>query len=160
MFGCEGDAYIKGNFYVDGTKSRVSTTNNYGERLLYCYEMPSPIFGDIGEGVTDENGKCYIFIDDIFSETIDIGCSYQVFVQPYDKGECYISERTPLYFIVEGTPNMHFGWEIKATQNNYDTTRLEELIHENSDEHDYATESYEYLLDVIKVNGGNENEEY
>ena len=120
------DTYIYGDLTVASAKSRLSITKNYGERLLYCYETPTPMFGDIGEGVIDETGKCYVFLDDIFAETIDTDCSYQVFLQSYGKGECYVTGRTSSYFIVEGTKNLSFGWEIKAIQKDYDTMRLEE----------------------------------
>ena len=55
-----GSSYI--NDYVDispreikttGTKNRVVPTENYSNRLQYCYETASPMFGDIGEGITD-----------------------------------------------------------------------------------------------------------
>ena len=119
-------AYIHGNLTVKGDKNRLVTTENYGQRLLYCYEVPSPMFGDIGEGQLDELGKCYVFLDDVFAETIDTDCIYQVFLQPYGKGECYVTERTPSYFVVEGTKSLSFGWEIKAIQKDFDTMRLEE----------------------------------
>ena len=41
---------------VGGTKSRVSKTENYNDRLLYCYETPSPMFGDIGSATVDDTG--------------------------------------------------------------------------------------------------------
>ena len=119
-------AKITGTLTVTGTKSRLATTENYNERLLYCYETPSPMFGDLGEGQIDETGKCYVFLDDIFAETIDTNCTYQVFLQSYGKGECYVTERTSSYFVVEGTINLNFGWELKAIQKDYDTLRLEE----------------------------------
>lgn len=118
---------LAGNLTVRGTKNRVSETKNYGERLLYCYEMPSPMFGDIGEGKTDETGTCMIFLDDIFSETIDCDCQYQVFLQPYGQGNCYVSERTPYHFAVKGDRFLEFGWELKAVQKGYDTIRLETM---------------------------------
>ena len=111
---------------VSGTKSRLAETENYNERLLYCYETPTPLFGDVGEGVIDDTGKCYVFLDDIFAETIEVNCTYQVFLQPYGDGKCYVTERTSTYFIVTGTENLRFGWEIKAVQKDYDTIRLEE----------------------------------
>lgn len=117
--------YTTGNISCGGTKSRIADTENYNERLLYCYEMASPIFGDIGEGIIDENGKCLIFLEDIFSETIDINADYQVFLQKYENGDCWIAERTPTYFVVEGTPNISFAWEIKAVQKDYDGYRIE-----------------------------------
>ena len=39
---------------ISGSKSRIATTENYNQRLLYCYETPTPTFGDIGEGTIDE----------------------------------------------------------------------------------------------------------
>lgn len=145
------DIICNGNFSVSGgTKSRLATTENYNDRLLYCYEMPSPMFGDIGEGQIDETGKCYIFLDDIFAETIDTDCTYQVFLQPYGKGECYVTERTSSYFVVEGTENLSFGWEMKSIQRDFDTIRLEEP-QEKETTQDYANETYDYLINSMEV---------
>ena len=120
---------VVGNFNVTGTKSRVAETEDYGERLLYCYETPSPMFGDIGEGVIGEDGRCFIPIDPTFAETIS-DAQYQVFLQKYGSGECYVSERKPSYFIVEGTPDLSFGWELKAKQKDYEQRRLDTPITE------------------------------
>ena len=111
------------------------------------------MFGDIGEGQLDETGKCYVFIDDMFGETVDLGCKYQVFLQAYGKGECYVSERTPSYFVVEGTENLSFGWELKAIQKEYDTMRLEQ--YENEKFTESSGEILEYLNRV--VDSSNEN---
>lgn len=124
-------ANITGNLSVTGTKSRSVGTENYGERLLYCYETPSPMFGDLGEGQLDATGKCYIFIDDVFAETVDSACAYQVFLQPYGDGKCYVEERTSTYFVVCGTAGLKFGWELKCIQKNYDTIRLEQYENSN-----------------------------
>lgn len=134
---------------VTGTKSRIAETDNYNERLLYCYETPTPMFGDIGEGQIDETGKCYIFMDDIFAETIDIDCVYQVFLQPYGKGDCYVTERTSSYFIVEGTKNLSFGWEIKAIQKNFDTMRLEARVEATTEDANVLSETYGYLTTLL-----------
>lgn len=107
-----------------GTKSRLVSTDQYSSRLLYCYETPSPMFGDVGEGQISSDGKCYIYLDPIFAQTISTD-QYQVFLQKYGAGECYITERRGAYFVVEGTPNLKFGWEIKAKQSDYDQLRLE-----------------------------------
>ena len=143
------DTKIVGSFTVTGTKSRLSSTENYSDRLLYCYETPSPIFGDIGEGIIDETGKCYIFLDDIFAETIDTDCTYQVFLQPYDRGECYVTERTSSYFIVEGKENLSFGWELKAIQRDFDTIRLEEYQKQEKQGADVTVEIYNYLTTLL-----------
>lgn len=146
------DSYYGRNMSISGTKSRNVGTNTYGRRNLYCYEIPSPMFGDLGEGQIDETGQCYIFIDDIFSETIDTDCAYQVFLQSYGKGECYVTERTSSYFVVEGTEGLSFAWEIKAVQKDYDTMRLEEY-EEPEVEEDTAAETEAYLNSLVDADG-------
>ena len=118
-----GQALLSGTFTVTGFKSRLVDTDDYGKRYLYCYETPSPMFGDVGEGVIGDDGKCYITIDSIFAETVT--ARYQVFVQPYGSGDAYVSERKGSYFIVEGTPGLSFGWELKAKQYDLTQYRLE-----------------------------------
>lgn len=133
------DAEIEttGNLTVSGTKSRVVATEDYGKRLLYCQESPSPIFSDIGEGKTDEDGICEVWIDEIFGETIDESVDYQVFLQRYGEGDLFVEERTPYLFRVRGKENTSFGWEIKAIQRDYDTIRLEEPIEKGEDVEKY-----------------------
>lgn len=115
---------VEGDLYVRGSKNRVIKTEQYSDRLMYCYETSSPLFGDVGEGLIGEDGKCYIWLDPIFAQTISTD-QYQVFLQRYGNGECYIAERNTNYFIVEGLPGLSFGWEIKAKQKDFDQRRLE-----------------------------------
>lgn len=133
-----------------GTKKRVVETADYGTRSLYCYETPSPMFGDIGEGKIAEDGKCYVWLDSTFSETIKTE-SYQVFLQKYGQGECYVTERTSRYFVVEGDAGMCFGWEIKARQAGFENERLETYIEPEKpkDEYDYPMEAIKHL-EIIK----------
>ena len=119
-----GNLTITKNFTVSGTKRRSVHTYDYGERLLYCYETPSPLFGDVGEGKIGDDGKCYVQIDSVFAQTVSL-TQYQVFLQKYGDGECWIKERKGSYFVVEGTPGLIFGWEIKAKQVDFDQYRLE-----------------------------------
>lgn len=105
-------------------KNRVVKTKDYATRLLYCYETPTPCFGDIGEGVISEDGLCYVSIEAIFSETI-VTDSYYVFLQKHNSGDCFVKERKPYYFIVSGTPGLRFSWELKAKQIGYDQLNLE-----------------------------------
>ena len=157
------NANIVGNLSVSGTKSRIANTENYGERLLYCYETPSPTFGDIGEGVIDETGKCYVFLDDVFEETVDTCCTYQVFLQPYGNGTCYVKERTSAYFVVAGTKNIRFGWEIKCVQKDYDTVRLEERTENEPDKVQEALSDTSIYLNSLLYSVEREefgNEEY
>lgn len=119
--------------WCTGSKHRVVQTQDYGERLLCCYETPSPMFGDVGSAQTDETGKCIIFVDEKFAQTIDTEYLYDVFLTKYGLGDCYVSERTPAYFTVEGTKNLKFAWEIKTIQRDYENLRLEEYTHEKDD---------------------------
>lgn len=134
-----------GTFSVTGYKSRLVETENYGERLLYCYETPSPMFGDIGSGVIGDDGFCYVEIDDMFSETVRTDYTYQVFLQKCGSGECWVDEKTPTHFVVRGTSGLAFDWEMKARQYDYTSTRLEnnaldaELSEEQSYGNDYET---------------------
>lgn len=135
-----------GDFTVYGTKSRLTKTKSYNNRLLYCYEMPSPIFGDVGHGVIGEDGLCYVDIDQIFFETVDMNQSYQVFLQSYSEHNVYVKERQQGYFVVKGEPNTEFDWELKAKQLDFPIERLEEKLSEDDyKETDYIALASEYL---------------
>lgn len=146
-----GSSYI--NDYVDispreikttGTKNRVVPTENYSHRLQYCYETASPMFGDIGEGITDENGECIVEIGDIFTETVTTRIEYQVFLQKEGKGDLWIEKKEENYFIVHGTPNLKFAWELKAKQKDYEYVNLEEDV----DREEKLPESPENILNA------------
>lgn len=121
-----GEFYVAGNFRVAGTKQAVRETKNYGEKGVYCYETPTPYFGDIGSGEISEDGKCYIDIEDILKEMINTEMQYYVFLQKCGEGDLYVSECSPDYFIVTGTPGLKFFWELKAKQKGYEYNRYED----------------------------------
>lgn len=137
-----------GDMYASGSKSRVVDTDNFGEVLQYCYETPTPMFGDIGTGQTDESGKCYIYFDPVFQETVSADYTYCVFLQKEGKGDIWISEKTADYFLVEGTPNLAFSWEAKVKQRDYEYRRLDPLDR-SQDEQDT---DYEVLAAVYLAN--------
>lgn len=118
------DASIRGKLKVSGTKSRSVSTVDYDEQLFYCYEMPTPFFGDIGESVISDDGTCMIDIDDIFQESANVGIKYYVFLQREGEGDCWIAEKEQNYFIVKGTPGLKFSFEIKARQIKYEHMRF------------------------------------
>ena len=118
------DASIRGKLKVSGTKSRSVSTVDYDEQLFYCYEMPTPFFGDIGESVISDDGTCMIDIDDIFQESANVGIKYYVFLQREGEGDCWVAEKEQNYFIVKGTPGLKFSFEIKARQAEYEHMRF------------------------------------
>ena len=118
---------IMGNFQVIyGTKSRVAETKSFSDRLLYCYETPTPLFGDLGCGRTNDKGIAIIDIDPIFAETVSADAEYQVFLQKEGSGDIWIEEKEQEYFVVKGTPNLKFSWEIKCMQKGFEHLRLNE----------------------------------
>lgn len=143
--------YVNANgMKVSGTKSRIATTKNYSNRLLYCYEMSSPMFGDIGEAETDETGECYIYLDDIFSETVSAQIEYQVFLQEEGQGKVWVDSKEPAFFVVKGTPNLKFAWEVKVKQKGYEYERLETFEREEQpQEIDYETEYMKEINQII-----------
>lgn len=118
--------YCARRFTNAGTSNTSINTVNYSNRLLSAYEMSSPTLGDIGEGETDESGECYIYLDDVFSETVSADIEYQVFLQKEGSGDILVAEKNPQYFVVKGTENLKFSWEIKAKRKGYELTRLEQ----------------------------------
>lgn len=126
-------ASIKGNYLesnmliVTGTKSKLVDSENYGGRILHCYETATPYFGDIGNGYLNENGECRIYIEDVFSEVISIGCEYQVFLQKEGQGDIWVDEKESTYFKVSGTPGLRFAWEMKAIQKGFEARRLDRI---------------------------------
>lgn len=118
------DASIRGKLKVSGTKSRSVSTADYDEQLFYCYEMPTPFFGDIGESIISDDGTCMIDIDDIFQESANVGIKYYVFLQKEGEGDCWVAEKKQNCFTVKGTPGLKFSFEIKARQTEYEHMRF------------------------------------
>ena len=154
---CTGNLSVTGDLSVTGLKPRLVTTEDYAKRYLYCYETPSPLFGDVGEGTIADDGKCYVYLDAVFAETINTN-QYQVFLQAYDSGSCWVSERHPGYFVVEGTPGLSFGWELKAKQLDFDQKRLDMDIEpvEKEEETNYGLQASLHISDLRKEREGTE----
>ena len=137
-----------------GTKSKLFETDKE-ERAMYCYEMPTPIFGDIGCGATDETGTCVVTIDKMFSDGSNTDIEYQVFLQKENQGDLWVAEKTPTFFVVKGTPELSFSWEIKAKQRNFEGLRMEIENTETpymdwlNDEPDYLEEGSELFMDFL-----------
>lgn len=145
------DAFFSQRLICSGTKSRKISTKHFGEVLQYCYETPSPLFGDIGSGKTDETGISYVYFDPVFSETISSDMEYYVFLQKEGQGDLWVEEKTEEYFSVKGTPKLQFSWEVKVRQKEYEYNRLDVLDKSRDDaEIDYASDADAYLNDYEK----------
>jgi len=140
---------LDGDFFCKGTKSREVDAGEFGERLLYCYETATPTFGDIGSGTIGEDGTCYVWIEPIFAETIS-NAEYLVTLQEYGDGRCWVKERNSGYFVVEGTPHLEFGWEIKAKQKGYDQIRIGAPKQTEEAKMDYGALASDYVSTLQK----------
>lgn len=150
---------------TSGYKNRYVETENYGERLLFSYETSSPMFGDVGSAVIDEDGMCYIDIEQMFSETANVDINYYVFLQKEGSGDIWVEEKEENYFVVRGTPKLKFSWELKAKQREFETERMEireipmveeiDYLKETAriaEDVDYESEGYQVYFDYIKNN--------
>ncbi|SCJ99157.1 Phage-related protein [uncultured Clostridium sp.] len=119
------------NLYVTGTKNCLQATKTYGERLINAYETAEYFFGDIGSGVI-KDGQCIVAIDDILQECVNTNIQYHVFTQIY-KGSITKIERYQTYFIVYGSDNTEFSWELKAKRIGYENNRFD-IVDDNNPE--------------------------
>lgn len=135
-----GNAAITGNLSVSGTKNRVVETKDYGKVMQYCYETANPAFGDMGTGKTDDSGACYVYFDPVFAETVNTSVEYCVFLQKEGDGDIWTAKKTEDYFLVQGTPNLPFSWEVKVKQTGYEYMRMENYnIFNEVDKTDYES---------------------
>lgn len=136
---------------VRGTKKRIFPTKNYGTQAFYCYEMASPMFGDIGEASIPEDGTCLIDIDDIFQESTNVGIEYYVFLQKEGDGDCWVDKKEQTHFTVKGTPGLKFAFEIKARQVDYEHMRfadVSETAYDRAIDTDMPEPDYSESLEV------------
>lgn len=135
---------------VRGTKKRIFDTKDYGMQAFYCYEMASPIFGDIGKATISDDGTCLIDLDDIFQESINAEITYYVFLQKESDGDCWVKEKAPTHFVVKGTPGLEFSFEIKAMQTNYEHMRFADA---SETAYDRAVEEldFDYTAEEIEI---------
>ena len=119
---------VGGTFTCIGSKSRTEQTEHYGNRLMYAFESPNPLYSDFGRASIADDGLCYVFLDPVFYECIDNNYDYFVFIQPENGGEFAVIERTSDHFTVQGTPGKSFAWMLVTAQKGYSATRTEELV--------------------------------
>ena len=152
---------LQGDLEVRGTKSRVARTENFSDRLLYCYETPTPMFGDLGCGTTNDRGIAIVDIDPAFSETINSGIEYQVFLQKEGDGDIWVAKKDTEFFMVRGTPNLKFSWEVKCIQKSFEHLRLDEKEVQEAAQKDArdTQKDYNIIIDTVVEDYDKEMEE-
>lgn len=158
---------------MGGEKNCVQETENYGLRKINAYETAEYFFGDLGSG-NIKDGECLITIDPIFQECINTSIEYHVFVQAYD-GIITSIKRSTDHFVVYGTDETVFSWELKAKRLGFENVRLTQrtekykvdtlslekdlLINEYQDNSDYLLENNVTDITDILLNNNEENVE-
>lgn len=122
------DIYAYGNIGCLGKKTRIIHIDDGRDIEMYAYETASPEFGDIGTGTLDEDGQCYVYLDDDFLSTIEKDMAYHVMLTAKGIGELYVesTKEKDGYFVAKGTPKLEFYWEVKARQKGCRDTRTEQ----------------------------------
>ena len=118
---------VQGNLTVDGTKSSIVSSDQYGQRTLYAIESPEVRFAD--EGIAQlEDGVARVGLGPIFLETIE--GEYLIHITPYGDASLYVAEVGKEYFVVrarEGDPEAIFAWRLSAHRKGYAGVRLEQI---------------------------------
>lgn len=117
-----------------GAKNAVVITENYGQRLLYSYEMPESKFGD--EGVAElKDGICRIDLDPIFLETMEPNTKETPFIvhlTPYDWLNLRVKEIGDTYFVVEEKEGLsgRFAWQLNGIRKGFAGIRIDTTFDE------------------------------
>lgn len=145
-----GNVTFYGGISVSGQKDRIIRTDNYGTRCLGAYETPVPTFSDYGNAILDDSGVCYIIIDPVFAETINIYYAPTVFLTKYGQGDIWVDDVSTNIAVIRGTPGLKFAWETRYAQGNISTERLRVNGFDQPDfsnEHDFADEARVYIAE-------------
>ena len=127
-FTANNDIYAYGKLGCMGEKTRIIHTDDRRNAEMYAYETASPTFGDIGTGKIDNDGYCYVYLENDFLATIEKNMKYHVTLTAKGPGELYIesTNENDGYFLVKGTPKLEFYWEVRVRQKGCRDTRIEE----------------------------------
>jgi hypothetical protein len=101
------------------------------QTAVYAMQSAENWLEDAGSGQLS-NGSARIELDPAFSQTVNAGVEYHVFLTP--KGDCkglYVTQESPTGFGVRelsgGTSSIAFDYRIMAKRKGYENVRLEDL---------------------------------
>jgi hypothetical protein len=120
---------VSGNLVCTGSKSAVVPVDGGARKVaLYAVESPENWFEDFGSG-TLTNGVARIALESTFSQTVNTGVDYHVFLTP--NGECNglsVRQKTAGSFEVRelagGHSDVEFDYRIVARRKGYENIRL------------------------------------
>ena len=149
-FTTNNDIYAYGAIGCLGKKTRIIHTDDGRNIEMYAYETASPTFGDMGTGKLDEDGQCYVYLDDDFLLTVERDMKYIVMLTAKGAGELYVESTNEKdgYFVVKGTPKLEFYWEVKTRQKGNRDTRIEQS--DITEKEDITAEEQEMLNEQMR----------
>lgn len=149
-FTANNDIYAYGAIGCLGKRTRIIHTDDGRNIEMYAYETASPTFGDMGTGKLDENGQCYVYLDDDFLLTVERDMKYIVMLTAKGAGELYVESTNEKdgYFVVKGTPKLEFYWEVKTRQKGNRDTRIEQS--DITEKEDITAEEQEMLNEQMR----------
>lgn len=115
-----------GNFKCTGTKNRIVQTENFGTVAMNAFETAGAYFADICSGKIASDGKCVVYLNRKFIETIDCDCEYQILITAVNKKSNLYAVKEREFFTVFGEPETYFDCMIIARQKGYVTTYADE----------------------------------
>jgi hypothetical protein len=128
--GCTID--VRGTLNCDGTVNAVVPTDGGARKVsLYAVQSPENWFEDFGSGSLS-NGTATIALDPTFTQTVNTGAEYHVFLTPNgDSKGLYVSQKTATSFEVReqggGTSSIAFDYRIVAKRSGYENVRLADV---------------------------------
>lgn len=149
-FTANNDIYAYGAIGCLGKKTRIIHTDDGRNIEMYAYETAAPTFGDMGTGKLDEDGQCYVYLDDDFLLTVERDMKYIVMLTAKGAGELYVESTNEKdgYFVVKGTPKLEFYWEVKTRQKGNRDTRIEQS--DITEKEDITAEEQEMLNEQMR----------
>lgn len=149
-FTANNNIYAYGTIGCLGEKTRIIHSDDGRNIEMYAYETASPTFGDMGTGKLDEDGQCYVYLDDDFLLTVERDMKYIVMLTAKGAGELYVESTNEKdgYFVVKGTPKLEFYWEVKTRQKGSRDTRIEQS--DIPEKEDITAEEQEMLNEQMR----------
>src|SRR5580698_4630396 len=121
-----------GNLACTGSKSAVVPVDDGTRHVaLYAVEAPENWFEDFGSA-TLSNGKAVVPLDPTFTQTVNTGVDYHVFLTPNgDSNGLYLAAKSTTTFEIDeqggGTSNIAFDYRIVARRRGYENIRLADM---------------------------------
>jgi len=128
--GCTMD--VSGTLNCEGTVTAIVPTASGARKVsLYAVQSPENWFEDFGSGALS-NGAATITLDPTFTQTVNTGSEYHVFLTPNgDSKGLYVSQKTATSFEVReqggGHSSIAFDYRIVAKRSGYENVRLTDV---------------------------------